>query len=128
MSKLYIIGNGFDLYHGIPSGYWNFKEYLERIDPMIFNRLDRYFDEDELWSDFETTLANLNTDELLEDASTYLMSYSDENWSESGHHDYQYEIEQVIRAVTSDLRKHFTNWILQLNSRLERYRASVAAT
>jgi len=26
--NLYIIGNGFDLWHGIPSSYWRFREYV----------------------------------------------------------------------------------------------------
>lgn len=29
MKHLYIIGNGFDLHHGIPSGYQNYRQWLE---------------------------------------------------------------------------------------------------
>ena len=29
MKNLYIIGNGFDKHHEIPSGYWDFHEWLK---------------------------------------------------------------------------------------------------
>lgn len=28
MKTLYIIGNGFDIAHGLDTSYWNFREYL----------------------------------------------------------------------------------------------------
>ncbi|MGE0315737.1 MAG: AbiH family protein [Lautropia sp.] len=30
-SKLYVIGNGFELWHGISSSYAQFKEYVKRV-------------------------------------------------------------------------------------------------
>ena len=30
MSRLYIIGNGFDIAHGIPSKYSDFRDYCQR--------------------------------------------------------------------------------------------------
>ena len=38
MRNLVIIGNGFDLFHGIKSSYWDFKEYLEEIGEDEFIR------------------------------------------------------------------------------------------
>ena len=32
MSKLYVIGNGFDRGHGLKTSYWNFREYLEKYE------------------------------------------------------------------------------------------------
>lgn len=28
--RLYIIGNGFDIHHGIESKYWNFREWVRK--------------------------------------------------------------------------------------------------
>jgi len=112
--RLYIIGNGFDIYHGIKSKYADFKDYVENNDKELFNTLENYFNSDELWSDFEETLAYINIDTIKDNAENYLVSYGANDWSDSYHHDYQYEIQRVIDAVTVQLKEHFTNWILQL--------------
>lgn len=112
--KLYIIGNGFDLYHGIPSGYWNFREYVELVDNDLYEELNTYFNPDDLWSDFESTLEHLDTDEIVDYAMNFLESYSHPDWSDSMHHDYQYELERKISIVTVSLKRHFTDWILSL--------------
>ena len=40
---LYIIGNGFDLYHGADSSYWNFRQYLMRCAPEVVMAFDLYW-------------------------------------------------------------------------------------
>ena len=55
--KLFIIGNGFDLAHGIKSRYWDFGEYLQKNYPGFYNDLMaaiNYYDG--IWSDFEGDL------------------------------------------------------------------------
>lgn len=32
VKKLYVIGNGFDLAHGLPTAYWDFRSFLEKRD------------------------------------------------------------------------------------------------
>ena len=39
---LYIIGNGFDLYHGANSSYSNFKEFVKRRDYSLFTTLNGF--------------------------------------------------------------------------------------
>lgn len=111
---LYIIGNGFDLHHGIASSYWNFRNYVKTKNTKLFDTLERYFNPDLLWSDFEGTLADLDTEHILDEASNYLVGYGSENWSEAFHHDYQYEIGERVKLITSELKKNFTEWILSL--------------
>ena len=41
-SKLYIIGNGFDMHHGIKSGYSNYRKWLEENDSDLYERLREY--------------------------------------------------------------------------------------
>jgi hypothetical protein len=114
-NRLYIIGNGFDIHHGIKSRYSDFKIYVYNKDKELFDALGKYFNPDELWSDFEETLAYLDTDTIKDDKSGFIKSYGAEDWSDAYHHDYQYEIQQTIDLVTVRLRIHFTEWILQLN-------------
>lgn len=55
--KLFIIGNGFDLAHGIKSRYWNFGEYLQNNYHNFYDDLMaaiNYYDG--IWSDFEGNL------------------------------------------------------------------------
>ena len=114
-SKLYIIGNGFDLYHGIQSSYYNFKTYLKEVDNSLFDLVETYLSPDENWSDLEASLASLDSDYLIDNASNFLVSYGADDWSDAYHHDYQYEIEQVVESLSSKLKEHFTNWIKQLS-------------
>lgn len=55
MSRLYIIGNGFDIAHGIPCRYSDFRRYCKEEMPEMYEKLNRYYDGgDKLWSDFES--------------------------------------------------------------------------
>lgn len=107
--KLYIIGNGFDIYHGINSRYSDFKNYVHVTDYELFQTLEKYFNTDELWSDFEETLAYIDADEIIDDASNYLVSYGADDWSDAYHHNYQYEVDRALSFVTVKLKNHFTS-------------------
>lgn len=113
--KLYIIGNGFDIQHGLKSRYWDFKEYLDIKDRKLLDKLEEYFGADALWSDFEETLAYLDTEQIIDECMNYLQSYSAEDWSDAYHHDYQYEVQQRIDLITDTLKQQFTEWIFQLS-------------
>lgn len=112
--KLYIIGNGFDIQHGLKSRYWDFNEYLDIKDRKLVDKLEEYFGTDSLWSDFEETLAYLDTEQIIDECMNYLQSYGAEDWSDAYHHDYQYEVQQRIDLITDTLKQQFTEWILQL--------------
>ena len=47
MAKLYIIGNGFDLHHGMATDYGQFAEYLRRTNSELRDLIDHYFPTDE---------------------------------------------------------------------------------
>lgn len=112
---LYIVGNGFDLHHGVQSSYSAFGRYLKEVDADTYDQLERYFSVyDGFWWQFEAQLAYLNTDSLLDDAVAYLPSYGADDWSDSGHHDYEYELDRVIAAISTTLRLRFSEWVRQL--------------
>ena len=111
---LYIIGNGFDLYHRIPSGYADFGRYVSDVDSNLHSLFENYFSFDGNWADFENTLAHLNVDLILDEASTYLVPYSADDWSDAFHHDYQYEIDSIVSSLSEGLKKRFTEWICRL--------------
>ena len=59
---LYIIGNGFDLHHGINSSYKNFQEWMYENHPDVIEKVDEIYGivNEEWWSDFENQLASLD--------------------------------------------------------------------
>ena len=71
--KLYIIGNGFDLHHGLKTSYIDFRDgYVKKRNPKMWNDfLDIYGDapkQDDLWwKDFENMLGRVDYVHLEED-------------------------------------------------------------
>lgn len=113
-TKLYVIGNGFDLWHGIPSSYAQFKEYVRRHDGDLFDAVDSYLPAGEDWSDLESALADVDVDRIIDDLGHFMQSYSAEDWSDAGHHDFQYEVDQVVQCLSTELRVWFGKWIRSL--------------
>lgn len=113
-SKLYVIGNGFDLWHGIPSSYAQFKEYVRQHDQELFAAVDNYLPADEDWSDLESALAELDVYSILDALSCFMTPYGADDWSEAGHHDFQYEVELVAQCLSSGLKARFSEWIRTL--------------
>lgn len=76
--KLYIIGNGFDRAHRLPTRYWDFRTYLAQYYPEFLCSFEENYDvyqgmTDEqkgemLWNELETNLANIREDIIIEDA------------------------------------------------------------
>ncbi len=58
--RLFIIGNGFDLHHGLDTRYVDYRDYLKQYHPTAFQLIDSEFrdmaDSDALWSEMENTL------------------------------------------------------------------------
>lgn len=108
MSRLYIIGNGFDRYHGIPSDYRDFAAYLRDADPSTFRIAEEFLpvggDE---WADFEQRLAEFDEDQAIDYAGQF---HSDER-----HGDFQYELQQIAEALSTRLKAHFTDWVRSLH-------------
>lgn len=69
MTRLIILGNGFDLYHNLPTSYTNhLVPILENNDEELFYKLTRlYFNTDiDLWSDFENLIGSIGSDKDIE--------------------------------------------------------------
>lgn len=114
-SMLYIVGNGFDIHHGISSCYSDFKEYLSDHYKNLHEYVIRYLPVKENWSELEKTLADLDIDFLIGEAENCLYSYSDENWSDAYHHSYQYELDVVVSALSHELKAEFCKWLASLD-------------
>ena len=56
VKHLYVIGNGFDRYHGAESGYMSFRRYLYRRSPQTVGYFDLYFGPRSLDRSFSTPM------------------------------------------------------------------------
>lgn len=102
--RLYIIGNGFDLHHGIASQYRQFAANLAQSDRTVFRMVEEYFSaDDEFWADFEQRLAEFDAHQAIDYAMQF---HSDER-----HGDFQYECEQIATGLSTGLRDRFSEWI-----------------
>lgn len=64
MENLYLIGNGFDKHHDIPSGYWDFHDWLKAQDEDLVDKIYALYNYNgDLWGNFEVELGNLNIEQ-----------------------------------------------------------------
>jgi hypothetical protein len=116
MTRLYVIGNGFDLHHGIRSGYRDFAKFVETTEPDTYERAETFlFGEDgDLWGDFENNLQNLDTDAILDQVQTYLTSHGSDDWRDSDNHTYPEAIDEIVSALSFGLHELFVQWLGKL--------------
>ncbi|MBO9883588.1 bacteriophage abortive infection AbiH family protein [Xanthomonas sp. D-109] len=113
-TKLFVIGNGFDLHHSIPSRFSDFRSFVRAQDPWIFDAVEEYLPVEEGWANLEAALAEVDPDQIIEDLGHLAPSYSSDDWSDSGHHDFQYEVDKLVERLSTNLRSLFGKWIRQL--------------
>lgn len=114
--RLYVIGNGFDLYHGIASRYSDFGLFVKHHNPEVARMAEKYLGlDDDSWFELEQRLAAFDADGLVDEASAFLLPYGSDEWSDASHHDYSFEIEQVVAALSKNLQTEFGEWVRQLH-------------
>ena len=111
---LYVVGNGFDLWHGIPSSLAQFKQYVQAIDRDIYHEIEEYLPTREDWSDLELALADMDAEALIDNLGHFMGSYGAEDWSDAGHHDFQFAVQNVVERLSSGMRMRFAEWIRKL--------------
>jgi len=127
MKTLYIIGNGFDLAHGLKTRYQHFALFLKRNNPELFDLMVKYYwltdldeeDEeeslkDESWGDFENRLSELDFEALLEDFLDYIVPIGSEEFKDRDNHVYDQQVSALIDRLTKELYGEFKDFILQV--------------
>lgn len=66
------------------------------------------------WGDLELALASLDVDNIISDLEHFMPSYGADDWSDAGHHDFQYEVERVAECLSTTLKRRFADWIRQV--------------
>ncbi|ENV2994556.1 bacteriophage abortive infection AbiH family protein [Vibrio vulnificus] len=119
MKSLYIIGNGFDLYHGFKTKYSDFAKYLQVHNLEVLDLINKYYYQEvgvSLWSDFETSLANLDKEYLLDDLKDYLPVMSSDDFRDRDWYSYSSEIRRKVGMLTHELCEEFRRFILLATS------------
>jgi len=118
---LYVIGNGFDLMHGVRSSYYDFGSTLGK-NSNIRITLENYLQVDDLWADFEGALAKINVEAMsqpyiLDNLLDVMGAYEEDAQAA----DFFAAAEMAASPATElsrELKNRFTKWIccLQVNT------------
>ena len=110
MNRLFIIGNGFDLAHGLHTKYQNFKAFLLNEDEgeMVSN-MEACIDEHYLWNHWEEALGDLDVEEFYSNHSCYFYDGQDE-WSDKYNHTFTQETTRTL-SFSRELDVYLRKWI-----------------
>ena len=90
MKSLYIIGNGFDIHHGIKSHYSDYREWLKEYDFDLYDKLCRLYDsideDDGWWNSFEQHLSAISFDYINKMYQDYSPIYGSEDFRDADYH------------------------------------------
>lgn len=120
--NLFIIGNGFDLGHLLPTHYSNFRMFLEEYYPDFLKDFEDKYDlwgnksKTPLWNEFESYLANIDEDSLFEQ-----MHQSTDLGLESGNVGIEDTLTDYFNTqfnYIEDLTIYLKEWIEQVNQQL----------
>ena len=115
-TMLFIIGNGFDLLHGVPSSYHNFRDTIGKSNILRFT-LETYIKKDDVWGNFEDSLAYLDREMMLGTVDEWLSAFSvpvdedDDDFSAADFFAAQETATSPVFILTQELPKRFRRWI-----------------
>jgi len=113
MKTLYILGNGFDIYHGLKTRYADFHHYVSEHCNDVENTLENYFnfqvDDHYLWKNFEGDLCEFNYKSFFDDLNH--LDVMDESFKLSQCFGLEDDIIQQSEDLVKDIREAFSNWI-----------------
>ncbi len=126
-NRLYIIGNGFDIFHGLPCRYSDFKVWLENKQPSTFELLNKIYNtEGEWWKDFEVNIGKLDVVKLRDDFFTKM---SKEQWDEyfrpilESHSTIgrlscapEYKSGEALKQLYDEIDIALNNWVKEIES------------
>lgn len=122
--KLYVIGNGFDVYHGLDTRYTSFGLYLKKNYRETYELLLNYYGfadldpdcpttmSDPLWSEFEASMSLLDKESVLEANMDAMPNYSSDDFKDRDRYTLLIEMKRILGLLTTELYKAFKEFIL----------------
>jgi hypothetical protein len=115
MKHLYVIGNGFDIHHGIPSTFLDYRDWLEQYKPDVFQYISEFFDNlcfREEWSSFEKNLGEKD----IREYATYIARQNYPDISRDDFRDRDYHSSELAAKIETSnvcnlVISTFSDWI-----------------
>lgn len=117
---LFIIGNGFDIMHCVPSSYYNFRDSIGRNN-MLRITLETYIRKNDVWGNFEDSLAYLDREMMLSVLDDWLDNFDvldedDDDFSAADYFAAQDTTTSQVDILIQELPKRFRRWINTLET------------
>lgn len=112
---LNVIGNGFDLMHGVESSYYNFRDSLGKNNSLRF-ALETYLNVEDVWADFEDALAHINSGAMFEVIDMWLDDFNAYD-PDAQAADFFAAVDTATgpsQTITNDLPRRFRMWVESL--------------
>ena len=117
--SLYVIGNGFDMLHGVRSSYYDFSRTLGKRSTVRFY-LEKYLKVDDLWADFEGALGKINIEAMCQ---PYIIdnfldingAYDEDAGAAEIYMSAEMAVEPII-SMSTELMDRFRKWIGSLHT------------
>jgi hypothetical protein len=115
---LYIIGNGFDLMHGVPSSYYAFRDSMGK-NSRLRSTLEQHLTPEDIWADFEGALAQFDVrfmgSRFMVDNYLDMFEAYDED---AGAAEFFGAVElaaEPITTIADELPRRFRSWVETLS-------------
>jgi hypothetical protein len=114
-STLFVIGNGFDIIHGVRSSYYHFRDSMGKRS-QLREALELGIKKKDLWADFENGLAYMNTEFLIKNVGSwmYIFDVKEEDDEDFSAADFFLAVETAVeplQTIQRELPKRFRLWI-----------------
>lgn len=109
--NIVIVGNGFDVNHGLPSRYADFKAWFCSNDKGLYDFLERYIDvAGDWWNDFEKSLSEIDVPKLIRETPLENRP-RDPRFPPDFSHPASWRLDSVRKAISLK----FTEWVKTLD-------------
>lgn len=123
MKTLYVLGNGFDLYHELPTRYSHFHKFVKENHKELDFELEKYFelrikedkspevscDEKNLWTKFEEDLGTFDWKVFYDDNCN--IDINDENFKPSLVFSLEDDLDEQTENLLESIREAFESWL-----------------
>lgn len=113
MKTLYVIGNGFDMHHCLPTHYNDFHKYIKENQNDLEQALKEYFSFskccNKLWSNFEKDLETFDWKTFFEDNCNVYPE--DDNFRLSDTYGLEDDLNEQAQYLIDSIREAFESWI-----------------
>ncbi|CED57349.1 putative uncharacterized protein [Aliivibrio wodanis] len=113
MKSLYIIGNGFDLWHDLPTSYAKFYEFAKNTLDELENYYSFDLQELEPWHDFENALGAFDANSFLEFHNE--VDIMSDDFKQKQIFGLEDEITEQTDIHVSTVQETFIGWVNQID-------------